>query len=79
MTAAPSQSRAVLRLVEGGNSAYCAGCDVHIAFRSPMHGKREQVICNVYEVGRWQRVEHWHFACYLRAGYPHGHPKEETT
>ena len=30
------------------------------------------VICNVYERGRWDRVEHYHADCYHRAGDPHG-------
>lgn len=31
-----------------------------------------RVVANVYAAGRWDRVEHFHFACYERAGRPHG-------
>jgi hypothetical protein len=33
-----------------------------------------QVICNVYEDGVWQRVEHFHADCYLEASEPYGEP-----
>lgn len=32
----------------------------------------KQVICNVYEGDRWDRVEHYHTECYERADEPHG-------
>jgi hypothetical protein len=34
--------------------------------------KLQQVICNVYVDGRWNRVEHYHEACYVEAGEPYG-------
>jgi hypothetical protein len=31
-----------------------------------------QVIADVYEEGRWLRVEHFHAECYEQAGHPFG-------
>ena len=33
-----------------------------------------QMICNVYESGVWQRVEHFHAECYEEADRPYGDP-----
>ena len=35
----------------------------------------KQVICNVYEGAKWQRVEHYHVACYDDAEQPYGPPQ----
>ena len=61
-----------MRTVEAGNSALCASCDEPVKFAAKV--RRQQVICNVYVKGRWDRVEHFHLECYEAAGEPHGAP-----
>jgi hypothetical protein len=63
-------SRAVLRLVEAGNSAVCAGCGLPVKFKA--RARLTQVIANVYVEGVWNRVEHFHSGCYETAGQPYG-------
>ena len=63
-------SRAVLRDVEPGSTVECAHCDERVKFQAKVRHK--QVICNVYEGGKWNRVEHFHAPCYDLAGEPHG-------
>jgi hypothetical protein len=36
--------------------------------------RKQQVICNVYVGGRWDRVEHFHAECYDASGEPYGSP-----
>ena len=67
------KSRAVTRIVDAGNSAYCAVCDELIKFRARI--RDEQIICNVYVKNRWDRVEHYHPQCYEQAGSPYGEPQ----
>ncbi len=69
------QSRAVIRSIDAGNSAYCAHCDELIKFRAKV--RAQQVICNVYVKGKWDRVEHFHLECYTLAGSPFGTPPED--
>lgn len=58
-------TRAVTRLVLAGERSPCAGCDEPIKFEGQSPKLRQhQVIANVYEGGRWNRVEHWHARCY---------------
>ena len=64
------KSRAVLRTVEAGNSAICISCGEPVKFAAKT--RRHQVICNVYENGVWNRVEHYHSECYETSGEPHG-------
>jgi hypothetical protein len=64
------KSRAVGRLIEAGSAVSCVECGDHIKFKAKIRAK--QVICNVYTKGVWQRVEHFHEACYARAGEPYG-------
>ena len=64
------QSRSVLRMIEAGSSAICVTCDDQIKFRAKV--RANQVICNVYVDGKWDRVEHYHFDCYDVAGKPYG-------
>jgi hypothetical protein len=64
------KSRAVLRLIEAGSDAYCASCGERVKFQAKK--RLEQVICNVYVRGRWDRVEHYHAECYAHAGEPFG-------
>jgi hypothetical protein len=66
----PQTSRAVLRTIEAGNHANCAHCGELVKFRAKI--KAQQVICNVYTDGRWDRVEHFHADCYTEGGEPHG-------
>jgi hypothetical protein len=66
------QSRAVLRSIEAGSSATCVTCDEQVKFRAKL--KMMQVICNVYDDGKWLRVEHYHAECYEQAGRPYGEP-----
>ena len=56
------QSRAVLRTIEAGSSATCVTCDEQVKFKAKV--KLQQVICNVYVDGKWDRVEHYHLECY---------------
>jgi hypothetical protein len=63
-------SRAVMRSIEAGSIAECVGCGERVKFQAKV--KMQQVICNVYVDGRWDRVEHYHAECYENAGEPHG-------
>ncbi|MGH9063113.1 MAG: hypothetical protein ACRD0L_03920 [Acidimicrobiales bacterium] len=65
-----SLSRAVMRLIEPGNTAECAHCGLPVKFVARAQGR--QVIANVYADGTWDRVEHYHAACYEEAGEPYG-------
>ena len=67
---AAAQTRAVVRFVEPGSMVDCASCRAQVKFSA--RAKVKQVICNVYEDGRWARVEHYHLDCYESAGHPHG-------
>ena len=64
-------SRAVARYIEAGSSVTCAHCRSGVVFRARQ--RVQQVICNVYDEGRWLRVEHYHRDCYEVAGAPYGH------
>ena len=64
------ESRAVVRLIEAGCVAECPVCGDRVKYRA--RHRDQQVICNVYEDGRWQRVEQYHLDCYNEAGEPHG-------
>lgn len=66
------RSRAVERLVEPGNSAVCAKCDAPVKFVA--RAQHRQVIANVYVASTWDRVEHYHYDCYLEAGQAYGAP-----
>jgi len=68
----PRVSRAVLRMVEPGTEVDCAHCGQPVKFAA--RERLRQVIANVYVRGRWDRVEHFHDACYDAAGWPHGVP-----
>ncbi len=63
-------SRAVLREVEPGSTVECSTCGERVKFQAKM--RHQQVICNVYVAGRWDRVEHFHAPCYEQAGEPFG-------
>jgi hypothetical protein len=65
-------SRSVLRTIEAGSSAECVGCGERVKFQAKV--RMQQVICNVYVDGRWDRVEHYHLECYQNAGEPYGSP-----
>ncbi|MSV90806.1 MAG: hypothetical protein F2754_11365 [Actinobacteria bacterium] len=39
----------------------------------------QQVICNVYLDGAWDRVEHFHAECYEIAGSPYDQPSQTAT
>ena len=67
-------SRAVVRYIEAGNSANCAACGDMVQFKARI--KSQQVICNVYVDGKWDRVEHFHRECYDAAGQPFGEPDD---
>ncbi|MEZ5410908.1 MAG: hypothetical protein R2761_22960 [Acidimicrobiales bacterium] len=64
------QSRAVVRLIEAGCVAECPVCGERVKYRA--RHRDQQVICNVYDKGRWQRVEQYHLDCYTAADCPHG-------
>ncbi len=65
-------SRAVVRTVEPGTCAVCAHCDEPVKFAA--RAQHRQVIANVYVKGTWNRVEHFHAACYNKAKQPYGPP-----
>lgn len=69
---AVGKSRCVMRAIEPGCSATCIKCDEPVKFIARVNGR--QVIANVYEDGRWQRVEHFHEECYSEAHSPYGEP-----
>lgn len=60
----------MLRSIEAGSDVYCARCGERVKFQAKV--KQQQVICNVYVHGVWDRVEHYHAECYQRAGEPYG-------
>jgi hypothetical protein len=68
------QSRAVERLVEPGNSAVCARCGSPVKFVA--RAQHRQVIANVYVGNTWDRVEHYHYDCYVEAGQAYGPPSQ---
>ncbi len=68
----PRESRAVTRLIEAGCTADCPYCGERVKYRA--RHRDQQVICNVYVDGVWQRVEQYHAQCYEDAGHPHGEP-----
>ena len=70
------RSRAVLRTIEAGSSAMCVTCDQQVKFKAKT--KAQQVICNVYEKGVWNRVEHYHLECYETASAPYGEPAADV-
>jgi hypothetical protein len=63
-------TRAAIRTVDAGSASTCAFCDQQVKFSAKV--KRHQVICNVYVKGKWNRVEHYHYECYVEAGSQHG-------
>lgn len=63
-------SRAVLRDIEAGSTIDCLVCRERIRFQAKVRNR--QIICNVYEDGKWLRVEHYHDRCYEEAGSPYG-------
>lgn len=69
----PLGTRAVLRRIEAGNPHVCTHCELPVKFDSTVPSKhRFQVICNVYDGPRWDRLEAFHVKCYENAGSPHG-------
>jgi hypothetical protein len=72
-TQTPRMSRAVDRQIDPGNDVECAVCGQRVKFVARSHAR--QVIANVYDEGRWQRVEHFHAQCYDDAGAPFGPPR----
>lgn len=75
-SASTRTSRAVVRDVEAGSSVDCSHCGERVKFQAKVRNK--QVICNVYLAGVWNRVEHFHQACYTEAGEPHGEAEVGT-
>lgn len=69
-----TESRAVIRSIEPGNSALCAHCGAPVKFVA--RAQLKQVIANVYKGDTWDRVEHFHADCYVEAGSPYGEPAE---
>jgi hypothetical protein len=50
----------------------CAHCGQRVKFQARL--RLQQVICNVYNDGVWERVEHFHADCYEQAAQPYGDP-----
>ena len=66
-------TRAVKRQIEAGSRNKCPGCDEDVKFVAMTStADRKQIICNIYEGEKWDRVEHWHPPCYDEAGHPYG-------
>lgn len=63
-------TRAVVRPVEPGNTTPCDGCGGSVKYQARQ--REQRVVANVYENGAWDRVEHFHLSCYVKAGQPHG-------
>jgi hypothetical protein len=72
MKTAMTNSRAVERPIEPGNSAICVHCGAPVKFVA--RAQLRQVIANVYVDGAWNRVEHFHADCYVEANQPYGDP-----
>lgn len=70
-------SRAVLRDIPAGQYIDCPHCGNRVKFEAKSRAR--QVICNVYVRGTWNRVDHFHEACYDAAGHPHGVPDRTPT
>lgn len=70
-------SRAVIRPIEAGCTAECPHCGERVKFRA--RHRDDQIICNVYVDGKWDRVEQFHAACYAEAKDPHGEPHKSET
>ena len=70
-------TRAVIRPIEAGTEDVCpldhGGCGGRVKFsvQVPLRYRR-RVIANIYWQGSWNRVEVWHFTCYVAAGMPYG-------
>ncbi len=62
----------MLREVVPGSHVDCARCGQPVKFRARL--RHQTVICNVYDEGRWMRVDHYHADCYREAGRPYGQP-----
>ena len=60
----------MVRPIEAGSAVDCERCGERVKFQARV--RAEQVICNVYINERWDRVEHYHLACYHLAGDPYG-------
>ena len=65
-------SRAVLRVIEPGTREKCPECGQPVMFQVWKGRRLQKVIANVYVGDRWDRVEHYHPACYVTAGEPYG-------
>jgi hypothetical protein len=65
-------SRAVLRVVEPGQTTKCTACAQPVKWSAKGNRRQRRVIANVYEHGRWDRVEIFHPACYSDLGEPYG-------
>lgn len=65
-------SRAVVRRIEPGTRERCPHCRKFVMFEVWKGGRAQKVIANVYVRGRWDRIEHYHEACYTAAGEPYG-------
>lgn len=65
-------TRAVLRNIEPGQRDRCPHCREPVMYQAWKGTRLKKVVANVYEHGRWDRVEHWHVACYIEAGEPYG-------
>jgi hypothetical protein len=70
-------TRVVLKGIRKANGVLpgvCIWCKGGSWFSGPYDTKSRAIICNVYEDGRWNRVEIFHLGCYSDAGQPYGEP-----
>jgi hypothetical protein len=70
-------TRAVRRRIEQGINEYCdageiCGINGGVIKFAARAATKDYVVCNVYEDGQWNRVEHYHLHCYENAGQPYG-------
>lgn len=63
-------SRAVIRIIDPGNTQPCDHCGLLVKYRA--RAKTKRIIANVYVDGEWDRVEHFHVDCYEAIGQPYG-------
>jgi hypothetical protein len=75
MTTPTPASRAVRKLVDPGNNQSCKFCGEYIKFMARIQVK--QIIANVYEDGKWLRIDYFHDECYDKAGQPFGEPDNQ--
>lgn len=63
-------TRVVERPAVGGQMQTCDHCGEKIKFVARL--RKKILYANIYEGDRWDRLEYFHPACYLKMGAPYG-------